>query len=942
MEFGNLKLDKRKSFDHSFALFAAIFFFVVLSQQTSAKVLVEPAVFDQPITEDAIAAKSNSKTIAERFKNPGESQPDFQRHVAPLLGRLGCNGRACHGSFQGQGGFQLSLFGYDFSADHKSLMDGRVDVATPVDSLVLTTPTDEENHEGGLRYEVGSWQYNLLRGWVEAGAKTSKEPLELDRLIVEPSSLRLSDPTKKVSLKATAHWADGTVEDVTQLCRFETNDASVADVSEIGIVSTSGFAGDTHVVISYDNAVVPVPVVHPYAGAIAYQRAPTPTRIDELVVDKLEQLAIQPAELSDDAMFLRRVCLDITGTLPSPDEIREFLGDENPNKRRVKIDQLLETPAYAAWWTTFFCDMTENNSRQLRDVFNDVNAVSKQWYSWIYKRVENNVGYDEMVEGIVLGTSRREGEGYTEYCERMSEYFRDGKQGQDKFAANDSMPYYWMRREFQKPEERAIGFAHTFLGLRIQCAQCHKHPFDQWSQNDFNEFSKFFAGVTYRKRSTNTAEKKEEAAIYKDLGVDYKNRNKGNVRKKMAQSLKEGKTLPFYAMSVHAPRPDKKQQAKNRKNKKKNAPVASAKLLGSDPIDLTKFDDVRQPVMEWMKSADNPYFAKALVNRVWARYFGVGIVDPADDLNLANPASNAPLLNYLATEFVAHDYDVKWLHREIANSRTYQLSWECNETNENDRRNFSRALPRRLPAEVVFDAVNTAASSPDRNREFRNDVDQRAISIPGTIAYNNKGKKRGVNSSFAMQVFGRSERSSSCDCDRSEETSLIQTVYLKNDRDIHVMLTQKGSWLNQLVEKQRSQSISSADQNKLKGFEKRMKQLRGQIAKIESSMSDANENQKAKRTKQLANVRKQLKAFAKKAKPLRESIKLAQQQASESKELDLAEFVEEAYLRTLSRFPSKQETQRCVDHIEASKDFVNGVTGVMWALVNTKEFIVNH
>ena len=568
LEFGKRKFGKRL-----IAILGTTALVVVAMaqpQSVMAKVVVEMPVFDQPISAEAIGAETNSKTIAERFKNLGESKPDFQRHVAPLLGR------------------------------------------------------------------------------------------------------------------------------------FETNDASVADVSETGVVSTSDFAGDTHVVISYDNAVVPVPVVHPYASASAYQRAPTPTRIDELVVDKLEQLAIQPSELSDDAMFLRRVCLDITGTLPSPDEIRKFLNDDNPEKRRAKIDQLLESPAYAAWWTTFFCDMTENNSRQLRDVFNDTNAVSKQWYSWIYNRVEGNVRYDEMVEGIVLGASRDEGEGYTEYCERMSGYFRDGKHGNDKFAENESMPYYWMR-------------------------------------------------------------------------------------------------------------------------------------------------------------------------------------------------------------------------------------------------NFSRALPRRLPAEVVFDAVNTAASSPDRNREYRNEVEKRAISIPGTLAYNNnKGKNRGVNSSFAMQVFGRSERSSSCDCDRSEETSLIQTVYLKNDRDIHLMLTQKGSWVNQLAEKQRSHFISDADQNRLKGFEKRIKQIRSQMVKTESTMAESNKNQSAKRKKQLSNLRRQLKGLVEKAKPLRESIEQANKRKSDSVELNLVEFVEEAYLRTLSRFPTNQETQSCVAHIEASKDFVNGVTGVMWALVNTKEFIVNH
>ncbi len=227
----------------------------------------------QPISTSELSGETNSRSISERFKQPGEAKPDFQRHVAPLLGRLGCNGRACHGSFQGQGGFRLSLFGYDFAMDHEALMDGRVDVDDPADSLVLTKPTDADDHEGGLRYEVGSWEYNLLKGWIEGGAEISEQPMKLTKLVVEPSSLQLVESVNHTQLRATAHWADGTVEDVTELCRFESNDSSIADVNPIGQVSTHEIPGDTHVVVSYDSAVVPVPVVHPYSvGAATYVR----------------------------------------------------------------------------------------------------------------------------------------------------------------------------------------------------------------------------------------------------------------------------------------------------------------------------------------------------------------------------------------------------------------------------------------------------------------------------------------------------------------------------------------------------------------------------------------------------------------------------------------------------------------------------------------------
>ncbi len=634
-----------------------------------------------------------------------------------------------------------------------------------------------------------------------------------------------------------------------------------------------------------------------------------------------------------------------------------FLADPSPNKRRAKIDELLESPAYAAWWTTFFCDMTENNTQQLRNITYNTNATSEQWYQWIHKRIEENVPYDEMIEGIVLGSSRQAGETYLDYCERMSSYFR-GDQGMEKFVEQDSMPYYWMRREFQDRDTKAISFAHAFLGLRIQCAQCHKHPFDQWSQDDFKEFAKFFSGTTFRNNVGSKADKETESELLKSIGIDPQDKNRGNVRKQIAEALKKGETIPFSGLEVHEPRPTREEtnefrQQQNeykkqlaiykKKQRDKSAdpgepPVApalassleQAKLLGSQPVVLKEHDDIRQPLMAWMKDRENPYFAKALVNRVWARYFGLGIVDPADDLNLANPPSNAELLDYLAEQFIEHDFDLKWLHREIANSRTYQLSWETNDTNLNDRRNFSRALPRRLPAEVVFDAVNAAASDPETNREYREDVENRAISIPGTVGYNGGNKNQGVNSSFALQVFGRSERSSSCDCDRSEETSLIQTVYLQNDRDIYQMLTQRGSWVSLLAEQQRSKGLTKDEQQQLAAAGKRISQAYAQLKKLESK----GQNTKAD------ELRAQIKKYNRKIQPLRDKIAKAKEQASGDLELD--KFVEEAYLRTLSRFPTPQETERCVAHIQEGEDLVEGVTGVMWALVNTKEFIVNH
>ncbi len=882
------------------------------------------------------------ESVDVRFKDSGHNElPDFQKHVAPLLGRLGCNGRSCHGSFQGQGGLQLSLFGYDFQADHQALLeDGtdRVNLKNPLESLILTKPTDEDEHEGGLRYDKDSWQYNLLQSWIAGGGTNADSIHKLDRLVIEPSELIFSSPSTKFELKAIAHWKDGTVEDVTPLCRFHSNNDSIAKITETGAVSTSSISGDTHVVVSYDNAVVPVPAIHPFAGkpldtSPAFRGV---SKLDMLTQKKWEKLNLQPSQLSDDTMFLRRVSIDITGTLPTSDEIREFVAATDPQKRKNKIDELLQSPAYASWWTTFFCDMTENNTNQLRNIAFDNNLPSQQWYDWIHQRVEDNTPYDEMIEGIVLGISRNSGESYIDFCNRMKD-----EAANESFSENETMPYYWMRREFRDRETIAISFAHAFLGLRIQCAQCHKHPFDRWSQKDFKDFSKFFSGINIRPYSGGTTpeDKKDYIAILENLDIDPDRKKNPNLQRQLRDAYRKGETTPFGFLTIDSPkltreelRELQKQLQANKKSKKKKKnkkpSITEATLLGSDTIDLTDHEDVRTPVMEWMKQRDNPFFAKALVNRVWARYFGVGIVDPVDDLNLANPPSNAALLDHLTEEFIAHDFDLKWLHREIANSQTYQLSWVPNSTNEGDRRNFSRAIPRRLPAEVIFDSITFASSNAETNRTFRNTVQNRAISIPGTVT-NVKRAKNATDASFALKVFGRSERASSCDCDRSEETSLIQTVYMQNDRDIHLMLTQKDSWLNRMAQ-QNTAKIQAVN------AQKSIDSLNDRIEKMELKKANL---KKSDNKKQLQNLTKQIKSLEKTKRGWAAKLATAQESTGE---LNVQQVVEEAYLRTLSRFPTEEELARCEQHIEEEEDLVKGVTGVLWALVNTKEFIVNH
>ena len=896
--------------------------------------------FGFALTHTTIADQPNSEStkpdVSIRFADATSEVPDFQRHVSPLLGRLGCNGRACHGSFQGKGDFRLSLFGYDFAADHSELMaegSSRIDLKNVDESLIIAKPTDADNHEGGLRYKKGSWQYRVLHNWIAGGAKSIETPQKLASLEVIPSEIVFRSATDKAELRVVAHWADGSHEDVTSLSRFQTKSPEIAEVDERGQIR-SGIPGDTHLIVQYDIAVVPVLVVRPFVterpSTSTVENKNGWTHLDGLVQTKLDKMGINRSEPADDLTFLRRVCLDIAGTLPSPDEIRLFLADSAPDKRTRKINELLETPAYAAYWTTFFCDMTGNNSQELRELSLNSDLASQQWYDWIFERVNKNVGYDDLVEGIVLSQSRLPDEGYGDYCVRMSRMLQS--QNTDDFVSMTSMPSYWMRRETQDPPARAISFAHAFMGVQIQCAQCHKHPFDQWTKDDFEQFSRFFSGVEYARARPNTPKDREEfQAIMTGLGIPPGTRA-GNVNKIIAESVRSGKTVPFPQLNVTKPKVFKDQEKKKQeaKDKRKRGPMyyTNAKLLGDEAISLKEIDDVREPVMNWLRDPNNPYFATALVNRVWAMYFGVGIVNPIDDLSLANPPSNAPLLDYLSRGFVEHDYDLKWLHREIVNSRTYQTSWQPNETNANDRQNFSRALPRRLPAEVIVDISLQASSNDDANQDFAKTLDDRAIAIAGTAL--GRANNRGRGAGFALEAFGRSTRDNNCDCDRSAETSLIQTVYMQNDKDIHFLLSKRDSWLGEM----RAHESTVASDSKTPSVE----DLRQRIERLTRLKTNLEANGNSQQSEQIAN---RIAGFESTLKKLEQpEATVVSEPVSDA--LHGEKLVVEAYLRTVGRFPSDTEMARCQSHIAEDTDFVTGLTGIVWALMNTKEFIVNH
>ncbi len=899
--------------------------------------------------------------LYERFapqagKLATDEVPDFQQHVSPLLGRLGCNGRACHGSFQGQGGFQLSLFGYDFEADYKALLEdgaARVDLDDKLESLILTKPVDADAHEGGQRYEAGGWEYWVLRSWIEAGAPfEAKRIKQLQRLEVTPKELSFTEAGQTQPLQVIAHWEDGSVEDVTCLCRFQSNDTSIASIDEAGLV-TSGEPGDTHVVVSYDNAVVPVPALRPLSDLIGenYPVVAMPTQVDALVTAKLRKLGIVPSEVCTDEEFLRRASLDITGTLPTAQEVLEFCENSAADKRAEKIDELLNRPGYAAQWTTFLCDMTGNNEDQLRNFLPQNVRPENQWYQWIYKRLSENVPYDQIVEGIVTANSRLPDESYREYCEAMSDICRDTSG--EKFADRPGLVHYWARNNFRTAEDRAIGFAYSFLGVRIQCAQCHKHPFDQWSKDDFDNFEKLFGAVQASQQTLAPDAKKVFANMVSELEIS-KDLKGNQLRRELGERLKQGDVIPFPELTVRTAA-----ARTNPKNRKAGTPPPpTARLLGGDWVAMDEAD-IRGKLMDWLRSPENPYFAKAIVNRVWAHYFGAGIVNPPDDLNLANAPSNEELLNYLASQFVEQGYDLKWLHREILNSDTYQRSWIPNETNKLDKRNFSHSLLRRLPAEAAYDAVRVALVN-DQLAEHARDLEvPRALTKPGASARSNSRDDQ----SYALSVFGRNVRESNCDCDRSSEPSLLQTVFLVNDSAVQEWLSDpKTSWVSFVASKYGwDKKGSSNDKAAAAQRQRVIDSFRQRADRLDERLAAAAKNQQTKQVELLNQQKRELlqqaKVFARKnglgsslqdllaadstASPASNSGDSADSSGSITDEQALW-IAEQAYLRTLNRKPNANELATSLSYLKSEEQPTTAVEGLLWSLINTKEFILNH
>ena len=658
--------------------------------------------------DDAVEVPVTVTDVAKPLAIP------FSTDVVPVFTKLGCNSGGCHGKAEGQAGFKLSVFGFDAVADHEALVKQnrgrRVNLLRPDSSLILQKATGRVPHGGGKRTSDTSRHYQLIRDWLRQGGAFDETVASLTSVTVEPQDAVLS-PVGTQQLRVIAHYSDGRSSDVTDVAEFRSNADTVATVDDSGQIRGKNIVGEAAVLVRYLDKLSVCRVRIPRTET-KFQRPPENNFVDRIVWDKLQKLGIQPSTLCDDATFLRRVYLDTIGTLPTPIEAREFLADQSADKREAVIHRLLQRDEYAVLQALKWSDLLRLDGNALGP------ESSVAFTRWLRKQFRENRPYDEFVSEIVTAT---------------------GSTRSESPAA--------LYLTLNKPKELGSSISQLFLGVRIECAECHHHPFEKWSQGDFYSFAGLFTGVVQKNMPSGAK------AIITKAGTD----------------LKHPKT---------------------------NEP-AQAKGLGEaqneQPRDKDAFDG-RQHLANWMTRDTNPFFSRAIANRIWSFYFHRGLVDPVDDLRDTNPASNEELLAALADFLRANDFDLKLLTETILTSRVYQLSSQTNETNIDDQQNFSHFIHRALPAEVLLDAICQTTGVPEKFNGWP--IGARAIEV-----WDNRMP------SYFFRIFGRPTRTTVCACERGDAPSISQALHLLNSPEISQKIQHRNGRARQLSK----QSIS-ADQ----------------------------------------------------------------------------------------------------------------------------------
>jgi len=709
--------------------------------------------------------------LAVEVTHIGNELPiNFPNEIVPIFTKLGCNGGGCHGKASGQNGFKLALLGFVPEEDYEYLVkEGRgrrLFPAAPDQSLLLLKAINKLPHGGGQRLEPESHEYRLIRRWILQGMPygSDSDP-KVTSIEVLPRSRAMIRGGEQ-QIKVVAHYTDGSTRDVTRMAQYDANDPEMAEVTPEGVVKTLDLTGDVAIMARYQGHVDVFRASIPLG--VDVQNLPEPVNfVDEHVFNKLKVLGVPPSEVCDDATFIRRASVDVAGRLPSLEETSAFLADTDPNKRDKLIDRLLASIDYADYFANKWAAVL-----RIKRANNISVRGNYAFHDWIRTSFHNNLPYDQFVREILAASG--------------------------EVSRQPTVTWY---RQVKTANEQVEDTAQLFLGLRIQCARCHHHPFEKWSEDDYYGFQAFFSQVGRK------------------------------------PGLEPNEERIFHKRGMAG--------ATNPKTNQRLAPTG----LDAEPLQLSPDEDPRHALVDWMADPSNPFFAKSLVNRYWKHFFGRGIVDPEDDMRVTNPASNPELLNALADHFIKSGFDLKDLVRTICRSKTYQLSAMPNEYNANDKQNFSRYYPKRLNAEVLLDAIDQVTGTKTAFNGLPTTV--RAVQLPDSGSMN-----------YFLTVFGRPQAESACECERSSEANLAQSLHLLNSNEV---------------------------QGKLSAGDGRARKL-----------------------------------------------------AMDNERPD-AEKVRELYLWAFSREPQANELEVALAHIKKNESQKQvAYEDILWALINTKEFLFNH
>ena len=725
-----------------------------------------------------------SATVELKIESMDTALPiNFPNQIVPIFTKLGCNSGGCHGKSGGQNGFALSLLGFVPELDYQTLVKEdrgrRLLPAAPESSLLLLKAAGIMAHGGGKRLDTASDEYKLVRRWIASGMPygSDKDPV-ISKITIFPE-LRLISRQNRQQFAVYAHYNDGSVQDVTQRAQYESNEPDVAIVDGNALIRTLDMSGDAAVMVRYQAQVAVFRATVPLGTKIPTYTFEPRTLVDKFTQKKWQELGIVPSDAAPDEIFVRRVYLDITGTLPTPAQVKAFFDDQDPAKRDKLIDALVETPEYSFYFANRWADVLRvkrGNNNQTNRIY-----ATFAFHDWIRQSIAQDKPYDQFVREIL------------------------GAVGDE----SKSPPTMWYR-DLQKAEQFVDDSCQLFLGVRMACAQCHHHPYEKWGQDDYWGIAAYFAAIGRKTIQTpgviNQNQQQQKLVIF--------NKGTGTV-----QNTRTGKP-------------------------------AIMKPLDGEPPTLAAGEDPRHRLVDWMVDAKNPFFARAVVNRYWAHFFGKGIVDPVDDMRVTNPPSNPELLDALAKEFVENKYSLKHLVKVLCKSRTYQLSAMPNDYNKQDKKSFARYYPHRMSAEVLFDAVSQVTGSPATFAGLPTDKHSpnRAIMLPDEAF-----------PSYFLDVFGRPQRISACECERVSEANLAQVLHLLNSQEIQGKLARPSGRADQLARDPRPD----------------------------------------------------------------------------------AEKVEELFMWALARRPTSQQLELALANIERhAKDRRQAYENIIWALINTKEFIL--